>query len=116
MTLFTYSLPGGTDPVSSVIYVDQACTVPAAITELNGAPIPDSVVTVGPEGASFQSAASPVFSQGADGSSVQLTPQLDYANPTAVTGSRSTQTAAVLESLIQAVIMAGVPITDATTA
>lgn len=115
MTLFTYSLPGGNDSVSSVMYVDSDCTVAAQIAQLNGAPIPDSVVTVGPEGASFQSLANPVYMQTPDGA-VLLSPQLNYANPTAVTGSRGTATAAVLESLIQAVIMAGVPITDATTA
>ena len=116
MSLYTYTLPGSVDPVTSVMYVDPACSVVASLTELDGAPIPDSVVTVGSDGASFQSPANVLYTQAADGSSTQLTPQLDYANPTAVTGSRSAATATVLENLIQALITAGVPITDQTTA
>ena len=114
MTAFTYSLPGSTDGLTAVLYVDPACTVPAAVTQLNGAPIPDSVVVAGRDGASFQSVSSPLYTPAPDGAVAVLSPALNFAAPSAVTGAKGSN--AALASLIAALIAVGVPITDQTTA
>jgi len=114
MANYTYTLPGSTDGFTAVLYVDPACTVPATVTALNGAPIPDSVVVAGRDGASFQSASSPLYTPAADGTATVLNPALNFATPSAVTGAKGAN--AALGSLITALIAVGIPITDQTTA
>lgn len=120
MTNFTY--PQNRTPAGElsalIVFIDSGLTTPAQITDTNGNPLPGGRVTVGADGQwpLFQCTASPLYTEAPDGSVSTLNPTMSVADPVAVTGSRGTATATVIENLIQALITAGVPIIDQTTA
>jgi hypothetical protein len=112
MALFTYTLPGTTDGITAVLYVDPDCTVPATLTALNGAPIPGSIVSAGQDGISFQSASGVLYRAGEDGVTSRLDPELNFDAPGTVTGSKGAN--AALASLITQLIAIGLPLVDQT--
>ncbi|GGH93769.1 hypothetical protein ACFFGR_09210 [Arthrobacter liuii] len=120
MTNFTY--PQNRTPAGElsalIVFVDPGLTTPATLTDTNGNPLPGGRVTVGADGQwpLFQCTAPTLYTEAPDGSVSTLAPALSTADPVAVTGSRGTATATVVENLIQALIAAGVPILDQTTA
>lgn len=115
---YTYTKPAMPyDPQSIVIYADAGCSAPAAIT-INGGAVQNAEILANVDGSwpTFQSVSNPVYVLNHDNVPEALYPTMNFASVVAVTGSRSTATATVLENLIQALITVGVPISDGTTA
>lgn len=117
MATYTYAPAGQFGATGYFLFTDKGLTNPATLLDANGNPLPANQIGLNGDGTwpVFQSTASPLWFLDEEGTKVQINPGLAYGNPQAVTGSRGTATAATLESLIQALIGAGVPITDQTT-
>jgi hypothetical protein len=98
------------------IYTDPKCQQSkAAITDLNGIPIPQSRVMRDPSGlmSQFIYAGTVCYSRGENGNIRALYPDIGSQLPITVTGSKGAN--AALTSLIAALVSLGIPIVDGTT-
>jgi hypothetical protein len=115
MTVYTYSKPvSHGEPSGVVVFSDKLCRFPAPVFSAAGVPLPGSKLDKDASGEwpQFTSTVAPVYVRGGNGTVVSISPQLSFAAPLTVTGSKAGN--AALASLITQLIAAGIPIVDST--